>query len=163
MYSVVNRFSVLHAWLLTSSGRSLAASLSRTPLTYLCPSVPPKPLASSMASLMITRYGVCGQLTSSYAPASRTLDSIGDNSENGRSRYGLELFLQPELLGQHAAQQTHEKFAISLVESLAVCQMRFDGRLVMASDTPLVESPCRANSRARRRGDLAGFFTAGFG
>jgi hypothetical protein len=39
----------------TSSGRSTAATLSSTPLTYLWPSVPPKALVSSMASLMMTR------------------------------------------------------------------------------------------------------------
>lgn len=40
---------------LTSTGRNLAASRSSTPLTYLWPSAPPKLLASSMASLMMTR------------------------------------------------------------------------------------------------------------
>jgi transposase-like protein len=39
----------------TSSERNLGASLSSTPLTYLCPSMPPKDLVSSTASLMTTR------------------------------------------------------------------------------------------------------------
>jgi hypothetical protein len=43
------------SWPSTSAGRSAAATLSRTPLTYLWPSVPPKDLVSSIASLMITR------------------------------------------------------------------------------------------------------------
>ena len=38
-----------------SFGRSSAAHLSSTPFTYLWPSVPPKALASSTASLMVTR------------------------------------------------------------------------------------------------------------
>ncbi len=44
-----------------SSGRSSPAALSSTPLTYLWPSVPPKLLASSTASLMATRYGISMQ------------------------------------------------------------------------------------------------------
>lgn len=39
----------------TSSARSFGASLSSTPLTYLCPSMPPKDLVNSTASLMTTR------------------------------------------------------------------------------------------------------------
>lgn len=42
-------------WAATSAGRSAAAALSSTPLTYLWPSVPPKALASSTASLIATR------------------------------------------------------------------------------------------------------------
>src|SRR5690606_25614869 len=45
---------------LASCGRSSMASLSSTPLTNLWPSVPPYSLASSMASLRTTRYGVSG-------------------------------------------------------------------------------------------------------
>ncbi len=45
----------------TSTGRRSAAVLSRTPLTYLWPSVPPKLLASSTASLIATLYGMSMQ------------------------------------------------------------------------------------------------------
>ncbi len=42
---------------LNSVARKRAATLSSTPLTYLNPSVPPKDLVNSTASLMTTRYG----------------------------------------------------------------------------------------------------------
>jgi len=49
----------------TSSGRSFDANLSSTPLTYLCPSIPPNDLVSSTASLITTRYGISGWFFSS--------------------------------------------------------------------------------------------------
>ncbi len=49
----------------TSAGRSSAAALSSTPFTKRWPSVPPKLLASSTASLMTTRYGIWTQCSSS--------------------------------------------------------------------------------------------------
>src|SRR5260221_605404 len=52
----------------TSSGRSATATFSSTPLTKRWPSVPPKLLPSSTASLSTTLNGVCGCATSSKAP-----------------------------------------------------------------------------------------------
>ena len=50
---------------LISTARTCAANLSSTPLTNLCPSLPPKVLASSTASLITTRYGTSGCCASS--------------------------------------------------------------------------------------------------
>src|SRR5471032_3041391 len=75
----------------TSSARSFGASLSSTPLTYLCPSIPPKDLVSSTASLMTTRYGISRLFFNSYAPISSTPCSIGDYSLMPRSTSGAKL------------------------------------------------------------------------
>ena len=49
----------------TSALRNLGASPFRTALTYLCPSVPPNSLASSMHSLSVTRHGTSAQCRNS--------------------------------------------------------------------------------------------------
>src|SRR6185503_10203506 len=72
----------------TSSARTFFASRSSTPFTYLCPSVPPKRFPSSIASLIVARYGISGRCISSQAPMRRIALSIGLTSSHFRSASG---------------------------------------------------------------------------
>src|SRR6185503_9992457 len=72
-----------------SSARSSTASFSSTPLTNLWPSVPPKLLPSSIASLSTTLNGVSGRSASSQAPIISTTRSTGESEASERSRCGV--------------------------------------------------------------------------
>src|SRR5690606_17377993 len=71
----------------TSSGRGAAATRSGTPFTKRWPSLAPKLLPSSTASLMTTLKGVSGCARSSKAPMYRMARSTGESRSKGRSMW----------------------------------------------------------------------------